>query len=73
MNDGFCEEKLRLLREFQHDTKLYSIRVGAMSEATLGFIPSVEFAQLSKIASQAHETCREAHMRLLKHMEEHGC
>ena len=73
MHDGCCEEQLRLLFEFQHATRTYSIRVGAMSEATTGIIPTAEFTRLSKVASQAHETCLEAHRRLQKHMAEHGC
>jgi len=71
--DGCCEEKLRLLFEFRKATQSYSTRVGAMAEATAGIIPSVEFARLSKIATQAHEQCLEAHAKLFKHVKEHGC
>jgi len=73
MHDGCCEEKLRLLFEFQHATRLYSIRVGAMSEATTGIIPTDEFVRLSKTASQAHEKCLEVREQFFKHLNEHGC
>jgi len=71
--DGCCEEKLRLLSQFQQATKLYSARVGAMSEATIGIIPTAEFSRLSKVAGQAHEKCLEAYELFLKHQAEHGC
>ena len=71
--DSCCEEKLRLLLEFQEASKLYSTRVGAMAEATAGIIPSAEFIELSKIATDAHEKCLEAHEYFRKHIEEHGC
>ena len=73
MIDGCCEEKLRLLSEFQNATKLYSARVGAMSEATAGIIPTAEFSRLSKVASQAHEKCLEAYEQFRKHQAEHDC
>ena len=73
MDDGCCEEKLRLLFEFQNATKLYSTRVGAMAEATAGIIPTAEFTRLSEIASRAHNECLKARVDLFKHIEEHGC
>jgi len=73
MVDGCCEEKVRLLFEFQNATKLYSNRVGAMEEATAGIIPTAEFVRLSNVASKAHEKCLEARTNLFKHVEEHGC
>ena len=71
--DGCCEEKLRLLSDFQNATKLYSTRVGAMSEAITGIIPTAEFSRLSKVANQAHEKCLEAYKRFRKHQADHGC
>jgi len=73
MKDGHCEEKSRLLLEFRSATKLYSIRVGVMSEAAAGFIPTAEFTRLSEVASQAHEKCLQAFERFRKHQAEHGC
>ena len=73
MKDGHCEEKSRLLFEFRSATKLYSIRVGVMSEAAAGFIPTNEFTLLSEVASQAHQKCIEAFERFRKHQAEHGC
>jgi len=73
MQDGSCEEKLRLLSEFQNATKLYTARVGAMAEANAGIIATAEFVRLSKIATQAHEKCLEARDNFFKHTEEHGC
>ena len=73
MVDGCCDEKLRLLFEFQNATKLYSTRVGAMAEATAGIIPTAEFTRLSELASQAHNKCLKTRVDFFKHVEEHGC
>jgi len=73
MDDGCCEEKLRLLSEFRSATNLYSARVAAMAEATAGIIPTDEFFRLSKTASQAHEKCLEVREQFFKHVNEHGC
>ena len=73
MNGGRSEEKSRLLFEFQSATRLYSIRIGVMSEAAAGFIPTNEFTRLSEVASQVHESCLQAFERFRKHQAEHGC
>jgi len=71
MNDRGCEEKLRLLFEYRNATNLYSNRVALMADIAAGLLQRVNL--LSKIASQAHDTCVEARDAFYKHMAGHGC
>jgi hypothetical protein len=73
MNERCCEEKLRLLSSYRNAATLYSARVALMAEIAGGLLPKPEFARLSKIASQAHDTCVKARDAFYKHMAEHGC
>ncbi len=72
MSDGnLCEEKLRLLREFQEATVSLSARVSDM--ANMAGIPEDEFARLSRAATAAHEKCLAARDRFYNHLAEHHC
>jgi len=73
MVDGCCEEKLRLLFEFQSATRFYSASVAAMAEIAGGLLPKADFALLSKAANLAYEKCIKARDCFYNHMREHGC
>ena len=73
MNDCCCREKLRLLLQYRDAADLHSARVALLADIASGLLPRVEFALLSRSASQAHEKCMEARGHFLKHVEEHGC
>lgn len=68
-----CEEKLRLLSEYRDATDLYSDCVTLMAEIADGLVSKIEFASLSRSASQAHEKCVETREQFYRHIEEHGC
>jgi hypothetical protein len=67
-----CDEKLRLLLEFQKATRTYSRQVAEMAKLA-GAIPQVEYAVLSRAASKAHEVCLTARERFYNHVSEHDC
>jgi len=67
-----CDEKFRLLCEFQKATRTYSRLVGDMAKLA-GAIPQIEYAVLSRTASKAHEVCLAARERFYKHLSEHQC
>ncbi len=73
MIDGCCEEKLRLLFEFQSATGSYSASVAAMAKIVGGLLPKVDFDLLSKAANSAYEKCVKARDCFYNHMREHGC
>jgi len=68
---NLCEEKLRLLREFQEATVSLSSRVSDMANMTA--IPEDTFVRLSHAATAAHEKRLEARDRFYNHLAEHRC
>jgi hypothetical protein len=68
---NLCEEKLRLLREFQEATVSLSSRVSDMANMT--GIPEDAFVRLSHAATAAHEKCLEARNRFCNHLAGHRC
>jgi hypothetical protein len=65
-----CEEKLRLLVEYQRATQEYSARVGAM---TVWSLTKRRYEQLAAAADKARHDSQEACANLDRHIEEHGC
>ncbi len=65
-----CEEKLRLLVEFQSRVQAYADSIGRMTTTGL---TQAEIDELSAAIESTREACREARARLDQHTAEHGC
>jgi hypothetical protein len=65
-----CEEKLRLLIEYQNRTAEYSL---AVSELAFRCTSNEEFEGMSRAAEKARIASQNARERLMRHVEEHRC
>jgi hypothetical protein len=65
-----CEEKLRLLVEYQRMTQVHSAAVAEMALKPTGHI---EFPFLREAAEKARRASTAARHRLELHIAEHGC
>ncbi len=65
-----CEERLRLLVEYQRATLAYSTMIGDMA---VRHIPRVDYERISLATDKARQTSIDARKRLERHIAEHGC
>jgi len=66
-----CDEKDRLLDEYQKATTLYSQFVRDLVKS-VGLL-EVEFEFVSRTTIRARQAAQTARERFYKHLEEHGC
>ena len=65
-----CEEKLRLLAEYQKSRQDYSAAIGCM---VVRGISQPEYDRLSRETDTARHRSRAARHQLARHIAEHGC
>jgi uncharacterized membrane protein len=70
MTRAFCEEKMRLLLEYQRMTQAYSNAVGRMAGQGLR---EHEYERMSAVTEKAREASIQARANLDRHIAEHGC
>src|SRR5262245_13573119 len=67
-----CEEKSKLISEFQKTTNLYASCVLEMTRA-VGHIHHAEFELLKRLVDRAYEACGQARTALYEHTIQHDC
>jgi hypothetical protein len=67
-----CEEKLRLLREYDTATKGLSTAVTKLS-SQIGTSPKAEYEKLRVASDERRIGAERARQKLNRHVENHGC
>ena len=67
-----CENKLRLLKGYEHATEQYFQRLHELREKTL-VSPLAEYERLRETVEQARAKSEFARAALALHISEHGC
>ena len=67
-----CEEKTRLLLEYQTTTELYSKAVAELA-AKMGVVPRSEYDKLNEAAEKARHISADARDHLERHIANHHC
>jgi len=67
-----CEEKTRLLLEYQRTTEVYSTAVGDVAK-NIGVVSKSEYERLHQAAEEARHESFAARERLDRHVAEHHC
>jgi hypothetical protein len=70
MTQPSCDEKMRLLLEYQRMTQAYSNAVGRMAAQGL---TEYEFERLSAVTEKARHASIQARANLDRHIAQHGC
>ena len=72
MAGKLCEEKTRLLLEYQSAAEAYAKAVAELV-AKMGVTSKVAYEELNRAAEQARYASMDARDRLERHTAEHGC
>ena len=67
-----CEEKTRLLLEYQKATEMYSQKVAELAK-NIGIIAQAEYKWLTKVSEACRHESADARDRLERHIAQHGC
>lgn len=67
-----CEEKKRLMQEYQRTTEIYSAAVNDLAKK-MGVVLKPEYERLSAATEKARHTSADARDRLERHIAQHGC
>ena len=68
----FCEEKARLVAEYNRAALVYSRAISVLNQKKATY-PESEYERLRGAADDARIKCKEAHLAFERHMAEHGC
>jgi hypothetical protein len=72
MSEPICEEKMRLMEEYQHTTARYSAAVNRLAKR-MGVVRSEYFDELIAVTYKARQASIEAREQLERHIAQHGC
>jgi len=67
-----CEEKSRLLQEYQRTTELYSSAVAELARK-IGIVPRQKYQRLHEAAEKARFASADARDRMERHVFQHRC
>ena len=67
-----CEEKVRLMSEYETATARFSAAVGKLRRK-MGTVPKVEYERLDRAANEARVKSEHARLAVEQHIAAHGC
>jgi hypothetical protein len=73
MSEIICEEKTRLVQEYQRTTALYSAAVNRMTRKMAWSLKAGYFDGLMVASRKARHASIEAREELERHIAQHGC
>lgn len=72
MSTGVCDDKSRLIQEYQRTAEFYCAAVNNLAKK-IGIVQKAEYERLSAATEKARYLSADAHDRLEHHIAKHGC